>query len=417
MDDHIICSASPELFFHLDGESIVARPMKGTARRGLTTMEDRQEQAWLQTSEKNRAENVMIVDMLRNDLGRIAAIGSVQVSSLFDVERYPTVWQMTSTVTARTQASLPEIFKALFPCASITGAPKIRTMQIINRLEPEPRQAYTGSIGFIAPGRRAQFNVAIRSVLIDRQRQQAEFGVGGGIIWDSDAADEYQECLVKSRLLSQNWPRFALLETLLWEPDSGYLLLEQHLERLEQSAEYFAYPFDWAQVDRKLQELVAGYGNQSQRVRLLLDSQGGVECQSAPLTKVPVPEIPNLVLAAAPVNSQDIFLYHKTTHRGVYETLQAPCTEGSFPVCDDVILWNERGEISETCNANLVFELDGELVTPPVSSGLLPGVYRSWLLAQGQVREKVVTLQDLPRCSKIYVVNSVRRQRLALLLK
>ena len=281
-DDFVICSASPELFFQLEGETIVTRPMKGTARRGLTTIEDRQQQAWLQDSEKNRAENVMIVDMLRNDLGRIATTGSVQVQALFDVERYPTVWQMTSTVTACTRASLPEIFSALFPCASITGAPKVRTMQIIKLLECEPRQVYTGSIGFIAPGRRAQFNVAIRSVLIDRQQQQAEYGVGGGIIWDSDTADEYQECLIKARVLSQDQPRFALLETLLWEPDTGYFLLDRHLDRLEQSAEYFAYPFDRAQIDRKLQELAASFSDQPQRVRLLLDDGGQLGCQAAP---------------------------------------------------------------------------------------------------------------------------------------
>jgi para-aminobenzoate synthetase/4-amino-4-deoxychorismate lyase len=200
---HVVCSASPELFFRLDGDVLTSKPMKGTAVRGSTPLEDDENAAWLQQSEKNRAENVMIVDMIRNDMGRVAETGSVVVPNLFDVERYPTLLQMTSTVTARTQASLTEIFQAMYPCASITGAPKVRTMEIIRELEPEPRGVYTGAIGFIAPDGVAQFNVAIRTVTVDRERETAVYNIGSGVVWDSDAQEEYEECLLKAKVLHE----------------------------------------------------------------------------------------------------------------------------------------------------------------------------------------------------------------------
>ncbi|MBE2225143.1 MAG: chorismate-binding protein, partial [Anaerolineae bacterium] len=200
---HVLCSASPELFFRLDGDVLTSKPMKGTAVRGQTPAEDDENAAWLQQSEKNRAENVMIVDMIRNDMGRVAETGSVHVPRLFEVERYPTVLQMTSTVTAKTQASLTEIFQAMYPCASITGAPKVNTMKIIRELEPEPRGVYTGAIGFIAPNRQAQFNVAIRTVTVDREKETAVYHVGSGVVWDSNAQEEYEECLLKAKVLHE----------------------------------------------------------------------------------------------------------------------------------------------------------------------------------------------------------------------
>ncbi|MBX7250885.1 MAG: aminodeoxychorismate synthase component I [Candidatus Promineofilum sp.] len=245
----VICSASPELFFHLDGDRILSRPMKGTAPRGLTTAGDRAQIDWLRRSEKNRAENVMIVDMIRNDLGRVAQVGSVAVPDLFAVERYPTLLQMTSTVTARTDAALSDILAAAFPCASITGAPKKRTMELLRVLESQPRGVYTGAIGAILPGRRAQFNVAIRTVVLDRARGAAVYGVGSGIVWDSDAAAEFEECRLKTRVLSVPPARpFRLLESLCWTPAAGYALREAHLRRLADSAEYFGYPLALAAV-------------------------------------------------------------------------------------------------------------------------------------------------------------------------
>ena len=230
---HVICSASPELFFRLNGRALLSKPMKGTAPRGKTLAADRAQLTWLQHSEKNRAENVMIVDMIRNDLGRIAQIGSVQAPQLFEIERYPTVLQMTSMVTAQTTASFVQIMSALFPCASITGAPKVSTMRFIAELETTPRGVYTGVIGYLAPARVAQFNVAIRTVTIDRAAQQAEYGVGGGIVWDSDAADEYRECEIKTRVLTSAPLDFELLEALLWGPVDGYFLIDRHTVRLQ----------------------------------------------------------------------------------------------------------------------------------------------------------------------------------------
>jgi len=224
--DWVLCSASPELFFALDQNRIVCRPMKGTVGRGRTIREDECVSDWLRNSEKNRAENVMIVDMVRNDLGRIARPETVEVTRLWELEKYPSLFQLTSTVEADTDAQLPEIFSALFPCASITGAPKIRSSEIIADLEPQPRGVYTGAIGFVGPHRQARFNVAIRTIQIDRKLDLARYGTGGGIVWESSAEDEWLECRTKGLVLKSAQPDFDLLETLLWTPSEGYLLLD-----------------------------------------------------------------------------------------------------------------------------------------------------------------------------------------------
>lgn len=408
-----ICSASPELFFTLEGRRLEARPMKGTAARGRTLAEDRAQAAWLAASEKNRAENVMIVDMLRNDLGRVAAVGSVAVPALFTVERYPTVWQMTSTVTAASGASLVEILAALFPCASITGAPKPRTMRLIRELEPLPRRVYTGAIGFVAPAgpgrpRRAQFNVAIRTVLVDREAGQAEYGVGGGIVWDSDAADEYAECQIKARVLQRRRPVFHLLESLRWEPAGGYGLLDRHLARLCASADYFDFEIDLEQVQARLRALAATLPGKAHKVRVLVGEDGGVTCQAEPLAPPAGPV--RLALAPGPVDSGDVFLFHKTTQRAVYDEARAACL-----AADDTLLWNERGEITETCFGNIAVQLDGAWVTPPVTCGLLAGTYRAQLLADGRLTERIVRRADLPRAQGLAVLNSVRLWREAIL--
>jgi para-aminobenzoate synthetase / 4-amino-4-deoxychorismate lyase len=406
-----VCSASPELFFQLDGDRILAKPMKGTIARGLTPQDDRQNAVELQASTKDRAENVMILDMLRNDLGRIAETGSVEVPDIFAIERHPSLWQMTSTVTAKTQASIVNIFSALFPCASITGAPKPGTTGIIAELESTSRRIYTGAIGFLAPGRKAQFNVAIRTVLIDRSIGVAEYGTGGGIVWDSTAEGEYQECLLKARLLTEERPVFSLLESLLWRPAGGYTLLDYHFRRLASSADYFDYPIDLVSIRTELDTLAAGLAPADHKVRLLLDRTGAITCEAVPISAIPKPSVARVRLAPAPVDLGDVFLYHKTTHRRVYQAAEMAC-----PDCDEVLLWNEHGEVTETTSANLVMDLDGELVTPPVASGLLAGTYRAWLLDRGRVREKVVRVEDLQRCARIEIVNSVRPPRQALLV-
>lgn len=398
---YAICSASPELFFKLDGNKIYSHPMKGTAKRGRTILEDKEQAEWLHNSFKNRAENVMIVDMIRNDLGRIAEIGSVQVPDLFTIEKYPTLFQMTSTVQAKTSASLDEIFSALFPSASITGAPKVSTMNIIAELETTPRKIYTGSIGYIAPHRKAQFNVAIRTVLIDRKTNTAEYGVGGGIVWDSTSTDEYSEALLKARVLTEHPYAFSLIETLLWTPEDGYFLRKKHIDRICNSAEYFGFTCSKETLETYLDKLAKEF-NSARRVRILLGRAGDPSAEDKPHQE----NKPNFIasLANAPIDSRDIFLFHKTTQREVYETLRK-----ASPNSDDVLLYNEHGELTEFTIGNLVVEIDGKLFTPPISCGLLAGTFRTHLLETGKIKERIIHKDQLINCTRIFLVNSVRK--------
>jgi para-aminobenzoate synthetase/4-amino-4-deoxychorismate lyase len=413
--DWCLCSASPELFFRLEGDRLISRPMKGTSPRGLTALEDLELRRALEKSEKNRAENVMIVDMVRNDLGRVCEPGSVQATRLYDIEQYPTVWQMTSTVEGRIRGGVPEIFQALFPPASITGAPKRRTMEIITELESGPRSIYTGAVGFIAPGGRAQFNVAIRTVLIDRRRKRAEYGLGGGIVWDSTAAGEWEEGRVKARVLTEIPEHFDLLETLSWTPEGGFVLLEEHLDRLIHSARYFDRPADRAGIRARIQEAVSAGVNESNddgrdrarpfdtslRLRLRVDSEGQPSVEIQPLTPLPTPY--RVTLALNPIHTDDRYLYHKTTRRAVYEQALR-----SRPGFNDVLLWNEMREITESCIANLIYEWEGRWYTPPVKCGLLPGVWRAALLRAGTIEERVLTLDEWPSIQRLELINSVR---------
>ncbi len=403
LERYTICSAAPELFFHLHRHQLTTKPMKGTAKRGYTLEQDCMLAKQLENCPKNRAENLMIVDMLRNDLGRIANWNSVQVPSLFDVESYPTLWQMTSTVTATINASLTEIMKALFPCASITGAPKRRTMEIIRSLETTPRNLYTGTIGFITPQRQAQFNVAIRTVIIDRQTNQAEYGVGSGIVWDSVTGDEYRECQLKAKVLTTNRLNFSLLETLLWTPEEGYFLLDYHWQRLKDSALYFGFLLNLEQINTKLKVLANSLSCQPHKVRLLVSQKGEISYSAmaiSPTTKKSL----KLGIAATPISTKNPFLYHKTTNRQTYD-----CALAAAPDCDDVLLWNERGEITETCLGNIVVQLNDKLLTPPVECGLLAGTFRNYLLDQGKIEEEILPLDILQECESIYRINSVRK--------
>lgn len=405
-DHYAICSLSPELFFNLDGNEIYSKPMKGTMPRGMLNDDDLLKSQQLYSSEKNRAENIMIVDMVRNDIGRIAMSGSVNVASRYDIEKYDTVWQMTSTVRAQTTASLAQIFQAIFPPASVTGAPKVNTVRIIAELETSPRRIYTGSVGFIAPRRRAQFNVAIRTLLIDKQQAQAEYGVGGGIVWDSVDTAEYDECRTKAKILDR-WPAgFCLLETMLWTPAENFFLIDLHLERMKASAAYFSFPFDEHALKHKLSSLVSELPRVAHRVRLLLSRDGLFSCQATPYQAGKDKIEPLVCLAKHPVASDNPFLYHKTTARSFYEQARI-----SRPGYDEVILWNERGEVTEFCTANIVVDLNGEMVTPPVCCGLLPGTYRAWLLQRSMVKEEVIGVESLRRARKIYLCNSVRKMQ------
>lgn len=409
---YAICSTSPELFFSLSACELTVKPMKGTAARGKTLAEDQAQAAWLQNSPKNRAENVMIVDMVRNDLSRVATLGSVRVPKLFEVERYPTLWQMTSTVCGLTHAPLSQIFASLFPCASIVGAPKPRTMEIIAQLETSPRRIYTGSIGYWSPKRQAQFNVAIRTVLIDRAAQTAEYGVGSGIVWDSQSEEEYNECCVKTIVLTHKAPKFSLLETILWTPKTGYFLLSYHWQRLQESAEYFGFPLDLEAIDRSLRKTEAHLPDTPQKLRLLVDEKGRWHCEVQPWKATFCSRPMNVKLAPTPVDSSNPFLYHKTTFRQVYEQAHA-----AYPDCDDVLLWNESGEVTESCRANIVLRLADRWVTPPIACGLLPGTFRAWLLEQQQIEERAIACHELEQASQLYLINSVRGWQPAQLLK
>ncbi|MBZ0114165.1 MAG: aminodeoxychorismate synthase component I [Thermoanaerobaculia bacterium] len=405
-----VCSASPELFFRRDGEYLVTRPMKGTAPRAPGGFEDLVRRQALANSVKDRAENLMIVDMLRNDLGRIADPGSVSVRDLYRIERYATVWQMTSTVEATSSATLLEVFDALFPCASITGAPKASSMGIISQLETSPRGIYTGAVGWVGPNQQAEFNVAIRTAVVDRDHATATYGVGGGIVWDSDPAGEHREALAKAATFSTPpLPPFQLLESLLWRPGKGYWLLSRHLDRLLASAEYFAWSAPTAATLRdRLQKLAATLPLRRHKVRVRLDREGDVVLEAHEIPRRS-PGPCRLGLAPRPETIDPRLLCHKTTVRvldTVWERADGSSREESS--YDDILMWDEDGNLTESTWANVVVALDGQRHTPSLHHGLLPGVLRQHLIDRGEIVEASLTVEDLKRAEGLWLINSVR---------
>jgi para-aminobenzoate synthetase/4-amino-4-deoxychorismate lyase len=409
-----VMSASPELFFRIDDGRITTRPMKGTAPRGRWLAEDEAIRTKLQGSVKDRAENAMIVDLLRNDLGRVARLGSVRWSDVFEAERYETVWQLTSTVTAELdpRASLLDVFRALFPCGSVTGAPKVRTMELIAELEDSPRGIYCGTVGYVAPGDapsgpRARFNVAIRTVALDAETASAEYGVGGGITWDSRAGAEYDETLAKARVLTARRPRFELIETLRHDPDTGFRRLAEHLARLRDSAQYFGFACDEAEVLAALHAAAGRVPDRVARVRLSLDRRGRLDAGAVPMSSSPEP-VRLAIDTGNPVDPTDVTLFHKTTLRARYDNARS-----RHPDADDVVLVNVAGEITETTVANVAVLAEGLWWTPPLQSGLLPGTERAALLADGTLRERRVPLEHLLQADDVAVLSSVRGWRRA----
>ncbi|MED5599556.1 MAG: aminodeoxychorismate synthase component I [Actinomycetota bacterium] len=403
LGDRAVCSASPELFVRREGRRLTSKPMKGTIGRHPDPEFDALASAHLARSEKDLAENTMIVDMVRNDLSRIADPHSVRVPALHTVETYPTLHTMTSTVVADSDAGPAEVFAALFPAASITGAPKVRTTEVIEALEGDGRGVYTGAVGAMAPNGTLEFNIAIRTVWVDRERGTAEYGVGGGIVWDSDPAEEWREVEHKSRVLGRARSDFRLLETMAWTPDGGVELRDRHLTRMAGSARHFGFEFDARRVGGLLDALSDDPTcDGPRRLRLLGAPDGDVELQVAEAPE-PVVEPWDVPVDVVPVPSGHEFLFHKTTVREVYDDARA-----RFPGAPDVLLFNEVGELTETTIGNLILDLDGDLVTPPVSCGLLPGTFRAELLATGAVAERVVGRADLDRARAAWMVNSVR---------
>ncbi|MCC7251241.1 aminodeoxychorismate synthase component I [Hyphomicrobium sp.] len=402
-----VLSASPELFIEKNDRVVSTRPMKGTAPRAGTPEADADARRVLSSDVKQRAENLMIVDLMRNDLGRIADVGSVEVTDLFTVETFRTLHQMTSGVraTLKEGVGLADLIRAIFPPGSVIGAPKIRAMELIRDYETEPRGVYCGGIGHITPTGEALFNVAIRTPVIFRGGQ-GEMGIGSGVVYDSVGAKEYAECLLKMKFLTDPPKSFELIETLLYEPGSGYWLLAGHLQRLAASAAYFGYAYDEAKVRAALDSAVAERAGQRLRIRLTLAEDGALTITVAEQPAQAPESVMRYVISDTRLDSSNAFLFHKTTRRELYdrewqhyaETLKA----------DEVLYLNERGELAEGSRTNVFLERDGRLVTPPLSSGLLPGVLRSTLIASGKAHEAVLTLDDLASADAVFLGNSVR---------
>ena len=395
-DEMAVISMSPELFFEQNDRELTTRPMKGTTQRGVTDQEDLAQASWLEQDSKNRSENMMIVDLLRNDMNRISEVGSEHVERLCQVEQYSTVWQMTSTIESqlRLDVDLVAIFRSLFPCGSITGAPKIATMEIIKDLEPQPRGVYCGTIGLLLPNGRRIFNVAIRTIQLHQGK--AIYGVGGGITWDSTWESEYREVHQKAAVLYRKQARFKLITT--GRISQKQLLFEdQHLERLTKASRYFAYPFDPEELRQKIEEeCQACDSHQDYRLRISLSKSGEMELSRQILT----PLSPSFCKAKLCLQEADLnqsFTYFKTTHRPHLSLGE-----------QEKIYHNKSGELLETPIGNLVLKIAGKLYTPPIRLGILPGIYRQHLLETGQVKEKIMTLADLNQAEAIYGCNAVR---------
>lgn len=393
--EEVLCF-SPELFFTLKGNKISTKPMKGTVKRGMTAKEDASNIEFLQNDIKNRAENVMIVDLLRNDLGKIAKTGTVNVDKLFEIETHKTLHTMTSTISAEIQdgTTLYDIFEAIFPCGSITGAPKISTMKIIDNVESGKRNIYCGAIGLISPDE-CVFNVPIRILQKQNGQNHYKYRVGGAIVWDSDTLDEWDETIVKMKFLDP-LGSFRLVETLLAK-DGEFVYGDEHFTRMQKSAKELGFKFN--------QELFSIKPQKDGMVRVLLSRTGDYEIQYLPLSE---PKTSKIELFAPPVDSEQKLLYHKTTYRPWYEDAMAKIKSGEVY---DVIFVNEKKELTEGARTNIVLEIDGELYTPPVSCGLLNGILRQKMIDDGELQEKILYLADLKRATNIFCINSVRGKR------
>jgi len=403
---HGVLSLSPELFFRRQGERVITRPMKGTRGRGRFPEEDSRMAADLATDPKERAENLMIVDLLRNDLAKIARQGSVRVDSLFDVERLPTLFQMTSTISAEVDRRTPlvEIFRALFPCGSVTGAPKRRAMEIITRLEGAPRGVYCGAVGVVRPGGECRFSVPIRTLLLDRRRGEALLGVGSGITWGSDPEREWSEVTAKGAFASSGV--VGLIESLRRE-GGEYPLGEYHPQRLRWSAERLGIPLD----EERVRAILAHHPSTApvEKIRLHLRGDGSVAVTAEPVHGGGEPL--RVTIHHRPVESGDETLYLKSDDRRRFEEILR-----AHPGVDDVLLLNERGELTQGCWNSLVVRIGGAEYTPPLTAGLLPGVMRRVLLERGEIRERTLLPEDLCRCEGVWLINAVRGKRPAILM-
>jgi para-aminobenzoate synthetase/4-amino-4-deoxychorismate lyase len=419
LDDRDILSFSPELFLASYGDGIIrTRPMKGTTQRGADPDADANQRATLVADEKQRAENLMIVDLLRNDLSRVCDTGTVRVTDLFTIETYPTLHTMTSGIEGQLRDGVTpsDLLRALFPCGSVTGAPKVRAMEIIAEAESATRGVYCGAIGFIGPGLEMNLNVAIRTMVHERDAATLRMGIGSGVIYDSVGPAEYDECLLKARFVSDADQIPDLLETMRWQQDTGFVLLEDHLRRLARAAIYFETPFDEAAIRRLLDELAEMPGPFMRRIRLLLDPAGAARIESTaldarmiePAAALATNEASiDLIVAETRLSSSDSFSRHKTTRRAVYDLALA---EAQHRGATEAILLNEHGRIADGSFTTIFLQMEGALLTPPPSEGALDGVLKQALLRDQslRLRETPLTLTDLRAADAIFVGNSVR---------
>lgn len=411
-DDLTILSLSPELFIRKTGADLTAKPMKGTGQRGRFKVEDDAFKDTLYNSEKDRAENLMIVDLLRNDLSRKASKGSVSVSQLFEVEKYKTLFTMTSTIEAQIEPSHSplDVMTSIFPCGSITGAPKIRAQEIIDELEDHQRGIYTGAIGYFTPESDMCFSVPIRTMTIDKAGQ-GELGLGGAIVADSNVEEEYNECLLKASFVTNNHPRFDLIESLKYSPNEGYTFFEKHVERLNRSADYFLFNKNINTIRDELtehSEFLSCDEDEFFKVRLLLSKDGNVTITSEKIKKTSEESIPLAVLSSSPINSENSFYFHKTTEREFYQIEFQKYRK--LTNCYDVIFLNEKNEITEGSYTNIFIKKGGVYYTPPVECGLLPGIYREHMLENEtlEIQEKKLFISDIETAEEVYLCNSVR---------
>ncbi len=395
-----ILSFSPELFFRLERDKLITRPMKGTAPRGTNPFQDRSNRNWLARNKKIKAENIMIVDLLRNDLGRIS--DKVWVSKLFNIEKYRTLYQLTSTIESKLKKNIKikDIFSSLFPSGSVTGAPKIKTMKIIKGLEKKSRGIYTGAIGYIKEDK-ACFNVAIRTVSLNGGK--GEMGTGGGILYDSLEKSEYQEALLKSKFLTEKFPELSLIESILWQPEKGYFLLGLHLKRLRRSCEYFSIPYNLERLKEELGNLEKGLIKKRFKVKIILDLDGQINVEKEELEPVCAPV--KVKISFQKINPDNIFLYHKTNQRILYEQEKKKAQKQGF---FEVIFLNTKNQLTEGTITNIFLLKKRCLYTPPIYCGLLAGVLREHLLKEGKARERVLYLKDFLEADRVFIGNSVR---------
>nr|CAA6827615.1 MAG: Para-aminobenzoate synthase, aminase component (EC / Aminodeoxychorismate lyase (EC [uncultured Thiotrichaceae bacterium] len=409
-----VLSLSPELFLNKQGNTLSTKPMKGTAARGKNKEEDQQILAAMRKDKKLHSENLMIVDLMRNDIGRLAKPGSVEVSDLFEVQTYKTLHQMISTIKGEIAQDTPfaQIIKQLFPCGSITGAPKIRSMEIINELENTPRHIYTGAIGFITPENDFTFNVPIRTLYFPKGDTHGTMGIGGGIIYESNPQSEWQEALLKARFLTGLNRNFKLIETFRYDAAMDEISrLDAHLNRLQNSAEQFTYPVEPEKWQQTIQAYLEKQSKDSDlKIRFLLDAAGNISLSSEKLEQENDDILPTVTLSKHRIDADNIFRQHKTTNRELYNRAYQQAEQQGFY---DVLFLNEAGFIAEASRHNLILEKDGQLYTPPTSDGALPGVMRQHLQhvlknTGTPIQEKQLTLEDLHNAERLYLCNSVR---------